>query len=186
MTRPWRTCARWSGRDDGRGSRPALLGDCNREKKSMSQRPRSDVGNARHRGSTDDIRSEDRCNTHSRTTGSADTSAATSRECGNHDARPRIQRIALVTMNRVDQAALCYALNACQRMDARLDILTDVRTEETNRAVIEARAETDTPWRIIRIDGKTSYFWPLTLSLCQRSDPIGHHLVGLLHQPFSR
>ena len=56
-------------------------------------------------------------------------------------------------MNRLDREALCYALNACQRMNARLDILTNLPPEETDRAVISARGTADTPWRLIRIRG---------------------------------
>ncbi len=67
------------------------------------------------------------------------------------DARPRVQRIALVAMKRLDGEVFCYALNACQRMDARLDILTNLPPEETNRAVIAKRGAADTPWRVIRI-----------------------------------
>ncbi len=58
-------------------------------------------------------------------------------------------------MNRLDCSALSYALNACRRMDARLDILTNLPPEETDRAVITARGSTDTPWRIIRVSGET-------------------------------
>ena len=56
-------------------------------------------------------------------------------------------------MDRLDVDALCYALNVCWRLDARLDILTNLPSEETDRAVIRARGPTDTPWRIVRIGG---------------------------------
>ncbi len=68
------------------------------------------------------------------------------------DARPRVQRIALVAMNRLDGEAFCYALHACQRMDARLDILTNLPPDEINQAVIAKRGAADTPWRVIRVD----------------------------------
>lgn len=72
----------------------------------------------------------------------------------NATARPRVRRVALLAMDRLDRDTLCYALSACQRMDARLDILTNLPSEETNRVVIGARGTTDTPWRIIRIGGE--------------------------------
>lgn len=72
----------------------------------------------------------------------------------NADTRPRVRRIALVTIDRMDGEALCYALNACQRMDARLDILTNLPPEVTDRAVMDARGTMDTPWRVIRMGGE--------------------------------
>jgi hypothetical protein len=72
----------------------------------------------------------------------------------NADTQPRIRRIALVAMDRMDGDALCYALNACQRMDARLDIVTNLPPEETDRAVMEARGAADTPWRHIPVGGE--------------------------------
>lgn len=73
----------------------------------------------------------------------------------NQVVRPRIKRIALVATNRLSRDALCYALNACRRMDARLDILTNLPPEEADRAVIAARGASDTPWRVVSIGHET-------------------------------
>jgi len=72
----------------------------------------------------------------------------------NASARLKVRRVALVAIDRLDPDALCYALNACQRMDACLDILTNLPSEEADRIVVGARNRTDTPWRIIRIGGE--------------------------------
>jgi hypothetical protein len=72
----------------------------------------------------------------------------------NASARPKARRIALLAIDRIDLDALCYALNVCQRMDARLDILTNLPSEEADRVVIGARGRGDTPWRVIGIGGE--------------------------------
>lgn len=71
----------------------------------------------------------------------------------NAAARLRVRRVALLAMDDLDLDAVCYALSACERMDARLDVLTNLPAEEANRAVIAARGTSDTPWRIVRIGG---------------------------------
>ena len=121
----------------------------------MTRREKPRAGNARRRGSTEATRSDGGGNPLSQTTASADAEAARVLVYPNPDARPRVQRIALVTMSRLDREALCYALNACQRMDARLDILTNLPPEETDRAVIAARGAADTPWRVFRVGGES-------------------------------
>ena len=68
-------------------------------------------------------------------------------------ARPKVRRIALLAVDRLDPDALCYALNACQRLDACLDVLTNLPPEEADRVVVGMRGGTDTPWRTIRISG---------------------------------
>jgi hypothetical protein len=73
----------------------------------------------------------------------------------NTTARPKVRRIALLAIDRLDPDALCYALNVCRRLDARLDILTNLLSEEADRVVIQARGPTDTPWRIVRIRGES-------------------------------
>jgi hypothetical protein len=57
-------------------------------------------------------------------------------------------------MDRLDADALCYALNVCQRLDARLDILTNLPPKEADRVVIAVRGRGDTPWRVIGIGGE--------------------------------
>lgn len=71
----------------------------------------------------------------------------------NAAARLRVRRVALLAIDGLDLDAICYALSACQRMNARLDVLTNLPAEETDRAVISARGTSDIPWRIFRIDG---------------------------------
>lgn len=119
---------------------------------TRSEKPCAD--NAGRGGPTEDPRSDG--NPLSQAVASAAAEGDDAALSPNQDLRPKVQRIALVTMNCMDRAALCYALNACQRMDARLDILTNLSTEETNRAVMMARGAADTPWRVIRVDGKPS------------------------------
>jgi hypothetical protein len=69
------------------------------------------------------------------------------------DARPREKHIALVAVDHLDRDALCYVLNACQRMDARLDLLTGLPPQEIDRSVAAARAGKDTPWRLVALAG---------------------------------
>jgi hypothetical protein len=73
----------------------------------------------------------------------------------NASAHPRVKRIALIAIDGLDPDALCYTLNACQRLDACLDILTNLPHRETDRAVVGMRGKTDTPWRIIRVDAES-------------------------------
>ena len=87
---------------------------------------------------------------------SVETKVARPREYLRPDTRPRVQRVALVAMTRLDREALCYAFNACQRLDARLDVLTGLPSEETSRAVIAARGGADTPWRVIGVDDEAA------------------------------
>lgn len=68
-------------------------------------------------------------------------------------ARLRVRRVALLAMDGLDLDAVCYALAACGRMDARLDVLTNLPAKDANQAVIAVRGTSDTPWRIIRIGG---------------------------------
>ncbi len=119
----------------------------------MTRREKPCAGNARRRGSTEAAWSDD--NPLSQAVVSADAEAAEATLYPNQEIRSRVQRIALVAMNRLDREALCYALNVCQRMDARLDILTNLPPEDTDRAVIAARGAADIPWRIIPIDGES-------------------------------
>ena len=121
----------------------------------MTRREKPRAGNTRRRGSTEATRSDGGGNPLSQTVVSADAEALQAPVYPNPDARPRVQRIALVAMDRLDREALCYALNACQRMDARLDILTNLPLEETDRAVIAARGAADTPWRVFRVGGES-------------------------------
>jgi len=72
----------------------------------------------------------------------------------NATARLKVRRIALLAMDRLDLDALCYALSACVRLDARLDILTNLPPDETDSVVIGARGRADTRWRVIRVDGE--------------------------------
>ena len=72
----------------------------------------------------------------------------------NATARPKVRRVALLAVDRLDPDALCYALNACQRLGACLDVLTNLPSQEADRVVIGARGRADTPWRIIRIGGE--------------------------------
>jgi hypothetical protein len=72
----------------------------------------------------------------------------------NTTARSRVRRVALLAIDRLDPDALCYALNACQRLGACLDVLTNLPSQEADRVVIGARGRGDTPWRIIRIGGE--------------------------------
>lgn len=73
----------------------------------------------------------------------------------NTSARPNVRRVALIAIDRLDPDAMCFALNACRRVNARLDVLTNLPVEEADRAVIEMRSRVDTPWRIIRIVGES-------------------------------
>jgi hypothetical protein len=57
-------------------------------------------------------------------------------------------------LDGIDLNAICYALNACQRMDARLDVLTNLLPEVANRAIMETRGTLDTPWRLIPVRGE--------------------------------
>ena len=63
----------------------------------------------------------------------------------------RIHRVALVTMDSLHREALGYTFSACERMEARLDILSNLPPEETNRAVSTERSASDTPWRFVPI-----------------------------------
>ena len=71
----------------------------------------------------------------------------------NASARAKVRRIALLAIDRLDPDALCFALSACRRLEASLDVLTDLPSEEADRAILEMRSKADTPWRIIRIGG---------------------------------
>lgn len=62
-----------------------------------------------------------------------------------------MKHVALIALDHLDREAFCYALNARQRMDAQLDILTKLPPEEVHRAVIEARGTANTPWRVIQV-----------------------------------
>jgi hypothetical protein len=62
----------------------------------------------------------------------------------------------LLAIDRLDPDALCFVLNACQRVSASLDVLTDLPSKEADRAVIEMPSRGDTPWRIVRIGGASS------------------------------
>lgn len=119
----------------------------------MTRREKPCAGNARRRGSTEAARVDD--TPPSQAVVSADRETAEAALYPKQGDRLRVQRIALVAMNRLDREALCYALNVCQRMDARLDILTNLPPEETDRAVIAARGAADTPWRVLRVGGES-------------------------------
>lgn len=121
----------------------------------MTRREKPRNGNGRRRGSTEDSRSNGGGTPSSQTRASIDAEAAKSPVRPNPDIRYRVKRIALITMDRLDGEALCYALNACQRMDARLDILTNLPPEETNPAVVAARGAADTPWRVFQTRGES-------------------------------
>jgi len=69
------------------------------------------------------------------------------------EARPRERHIALVAVDHLDRDALCYVLNACQRMDARLDLLTGLPPDEIDRSVAAERDGKDTPWRLVALEG---------------------------------
>ena len=114
----------------------------------MKGREKPPTGNSQRAGSTEGTRSGASGGPPSE---AAAAEAAQFPAYTNRGATGRLKRVALVTMNRLDREALCYALNACQRMNARLDILTNLPPEETDRAVISARGTADTPWRLIRI-----------------------------------
>ena len=70
------------------------------------------------------------------------------------DDRTQVRRVALVAIDLLDRDAFCYALNTCQRMDAHLDVLTNLSQDEANHAIFGARGTADTPWQIIRISGE--------------------------------
>lgn len=120
----------------------------------MTRREKPCAGTARRRGSTEVAWSDDGTPL-SQAVVPAATEAAEATLHPHQEIRSKVRRIALVAMNRLDREALCYALNVCQRMDARLDILTNLSPEEADRAVIAARDATDIPWRIIPIDGES-------------------------------
>ncbi|MCB1856905.1 MAG: hypothetical protein KDI63_01445 [Gammaproteobacteria bacterium] len=65
----------------------------------------------------------------------------------------RSQRIALVLMHQPDGSVLNYVLGACERLQACLDVLTDLPIQQVAQAIGAAWGIAAIPWQVMPIAG---------------------------------